>query len=96
MPGSDLINKVAQAMKAKREELLAQPISRIWDDLATVAIDVIKDEMNTPSEQMGRSMNQLMKDAVSLGQGWVRFDKDGTVSRIDLNSIYKDVGETNE
>ncbi len=56
MPSDDLINKVAQAMKAKREELIAQPISRIWDDLATVAIDVIKEVMEEPSEKMVRAM----------------------------------------
>lgn len=36
-----LVKAAADAMKAKRDELIAQPLARIWDDLAKAAMFAI-------------------------------------------------------
>ncbi len=56
MPSIDLINKVAEAMKGRREELIEAPLRHVWFDLAVSAIDVVRNEMDTPSEKMVRAM----------------------------------------
>ncbi len=39
MPTDEQIKAAAKAMAEKRRELIAQPLSRIWDDLAYVALE---------------------------------------------------------
>lgn len=45
---SEMVKRVATAMASKRMELIAQPLSRIWDDLAAAAIK----EMRVPTDAM--------------------------------------------
>ena len=35
-----MVKEVAEAMEAKRRELINQPLARIWPELAQVAVDV--------------------------------------------------------
>lgn len=39
MTKDDEIKELSQLMQAKRDELIAKPLSRIWDDLAKVAVE---------------------------------------------------------
>ena len=45
---SEMVERVAKAMASKRMELIAQPLSRIWDELAAAAIK----EMREPTPYM--------------------------------------------
>lgn len=47
---SEMIDKVALAMKDKRRELIAQPLDRIWPDLAKAAIEALM----SPTDKMMR------------------------------------------
>ncbi|WP_234053678.1 MULTISPECIES: hypothetical protein [unclassified Xanthobacter] len=38
-----MIEQVAKAMRAKRRELIARPIADIWSELATTAIEALRD-----------------------------------------------------
>lgn len=40
---TDMIERGAEAMKAKRRELIAQPLDRIWPDLMQAAITAMAD-----------------------------------------------------
>lgn len=37
-PQADSVTKVAEAMRAKREEMIARPLASIWPDLARAAV----------------------------------------------------------
>lgn len=39
---TDTVKKVAEAMEAKRAELIAKPLARIWPDLARAAISAMQ------------------------------------------------------
>jgi len=41
---TDLLPRVAKAMSDRRQELIAQPLSRIWEELAKVAIEEVNRE----------------------------------------------------
>lgn len=55
---SEMIDKVAQAMKNKRRELIAQPLDRIWAELAKTAIETLM----SPTDQM-----------MQIGEGYCDF-----------------------
>lgn len=38
----EIINQVADAMEQRRAELIAQPLARIWPDLAKVAVGIVR------------------------------------------------------
>lgn len=43
----DVVKEVAKAIRKRREELIAQPLSRIYEDLAVAAIKALStDEPN--------------------------------------------------
>lgn len=44
----EYVERVAKAMEAKRAELIAQPLSRVWGDLAKAAIKAMRE----PTEAM--------------------------------------------
>lgn len=44
MPTDEQIEAAAKAMAEKRQELIAQPLSRIWDDLARAALEAAEKE----------------------------------------------------
>jgi hypothetical protein len=43
-----MVDRVARAMESKRRELIAQPLSRIWGELAIAGIEAMRD----PTEAM--------------------------------------------
>lgn len=40
---SEIIDRGAEAMRAKRRELIAQPLDRIWPDLMRAAVAAMRD-----------------------------------------------------
>lgn len=40
---SEMIERGAEAMRAKRRELIAQPLDRIWPDLMRAAIEAMRE-----------------------------------------------------
>ena len=40
---TDTVQKVAEAMASKREELIARPLASIWPDLARAAISAMSE-----------------------------------------------------
>jgi hypothetical protein len=48
-----LTKRVAAAMEAKRAELINQPLARIWEELATVAIATASEEITDEAYQRG-------------------------------------------
>ena len=74
----DLTEKVAEAMKAKRAELIAQPLSRVWTELAEVAqaicVQAFADEAHDHAEGFEHlrlaAINDKDRDAaISHGSG---------------------------
>ena len=57
---SEMVKRVATAMASKRMELIAQPLSRIWDELAAAAIK----EMREPTDAMVRSGYKAIRSNV--------------------------------
>lgn len=51
---SNLKARLAGALEAKRRELINQPLARIWDDLAGVAIDIVRDEVAGEAYEQGQ------------------------------------------
>nr|WP_157808464.1 hypothetical protein [Brucella intermedia] len=52
MPSKELIAQAAKAMEERRKELIAQPLSRIYPQLAKAAISTIRAAIAEPSEAM--------------------------------------------
>lgn len=52
MPSKELIALAAKAMEERRKELIAQPLSRIYPQLAEAAAEVIRAALKEPSEHM--------------------------------------------
>ena len=46
--GSEMQARVAEAMRTRREELIAQPLARVWDELALAAMRAMRE----PTEGM--------------------------------------------
>lgn len=44
--GSEMQERVARAMEARRAELIARPLARVWDELAIAAMEAMR-EPNT-------------------------------------------------
>lgn len=57
MTDTETVNKVAEAMRAKREELIARPLASIWPDLARAAISAM---------QGWRPIDEAPKDGTKL------------------------------
>lgn len=51
----NLKSRLAGALEAKRRDLINQPLARIWDDLAAVAIDVVRDEVEGEAYFQGQT-----------------------------------------
>lgn len=56
--GSEMQARVAEAMRARREELIAQPLARVWGDLALAAIRAMRE----PTEGMTTSGGNYVLD----------------------------------
>lgn len=54
----DTVKKVAEAMRAKREELIARPLASIWPDLARAAISAMQGWR--PIDDEARSGNAIL------------------------------------
>lgn len=52
MPSKELIALAANAMEERRKELIAQPLSRIYPQLAEAAISTILAALLEPTEEM--------------------------------------------
>ena len=44
MTHEELVTRVAIAMRTKREAILERPLSRCWEDLARVAVEIAEEE----------------------------------------------------
>lgn len=61
---SEIIERGAEAMKAKRRQLINQPLERIWPDLMRAALSVMREpsaDMLLPANDMAG--NELCWDA---------------------------------
>lgn len=61
-----LTTLVAAAMEAKRAELINQPLARIWQDLAAVAVETAREELEGEAYEQGK--NDAL-DAEQYGAG---------------------------
>lgn len=59
MPSKELIAQAAKAMEERRKELIAQPLSRIYPQLAEAAAGAILAALQEPTE----AMRQAYRDA---------------------------------
>jgi hypothetical protein len=50
-----LTKRVAAAMEAKRAELINQPLARVWEELASVAVDVAREELEGEAYEQGKN-----------------------------------------
>ncbi len=63
MPSKELIALAATAMEERRKELIAQPLSRIYPQLAEAASGAILAALQEPTERMLASANEEDWDA---------------------------------
>lgn len=56
---TDLLPRVATAMSYRRQELIAQPLSRIWEELAKVAIEAMSEKWKAEDLIAGRSYESI-------------------------------------
>lgn len=59
MPSKELIELAAAAMEERRKELIAQPLSRIYPQLAEAAAGAILAALQEPTERMYEAVNAL-------------------------------------
>lgn len=64
---SGAVTKAAEAMRKRRQELIAQPLARIWDELAAVSIETIDAERLAERRRTCRHLDRL-------GSGWIKSD----------------------
>ena len=56
--GSEMQARVARAMEARRAELIARPLARVWDDLALAAMEAMRE----PNTQMLAAAQSAWRD----------------------------------
>lgn len=61
---SEMIERGSAAMRAKRLELIAQPLDRIWPDLMRAAIG----SMREPTESMGDQIIYSQLETIQQGE----------------------------
>jgi hypothetical protein len=52
---TNLTTRVAAAMEIKRAELINQPLARIWQDLAAVAVETAREELEGGAYEQGKN-----------------------------------------
>lgn len=63
---SDIIERGAEAMRAKRRELINQPLERVWPDLMRAALDAIARDKKANCKHMRKNgTGQVCSDGSS-------------------------------
>lgn len=62
----DLIDRGAEAMRAKRRELIAQPLDRIWPELMRAAIAAVRESSPDMNIKGGIAIAEADKTAETL------------------------------
>lgn len=70
--GSEMQARVAEAMRTRREELIAQPLARVWDELALAAMRAMR-EPTEGAVEYGKSecSNVYDIDEEGIEQAWL-------------------------
>ena len=69
MPSKELIALAANAMEERRKELIAQPLSRIYPQLAEAAAGAILASLQEPTRQMYESAHKHYEGEAYLPHG---------------------------
>ncbi|MDH0125474.1 hypothetical protein N7376_15810 [Brucella intermedia GD04153] len=68
MPSKELIALAANAMEERRKELIAQPLSRIYPQLAEAAAGAILAALQEPDQSMLGAAEDICVDGPYLGR----------------------------
>jgi hypothetical protein len=66
MRGPDIIERGAEAMRAKRRELINQPLDRIWPDLMRVAVEAMREPFAEIADRHSYEAAQAIRASLSL------------------------------
>lgn len=69
-----IIDRGAEAMRAKRRELIAQPLDRIWPDLMRTAIEAMRQPTSEMCQAATRTEKRLDEGEVEVNYIVVAYD----------------------